>query len=168
MSDPILAVVIADWTAVAVADATIALAILTGLLAVATVAAVIVGGRAALSASNTFALESEPVITVRLIETVDEERVLGNKLTADYLVVGKPALADGIEIRPLAPGEARVGRSGMTRPSLLLEVQMWVALPRLILPFYSGQAFPICRRNVCCTLPEVSGAAKQSSPPRER
>jgi hypothetical protein len=50
----------ADWAAVATADATIALAILTGLLFTATVAAVIVGGRAAISAADTLALESSP------------------------------------------------------------------------------------------------------------
>ncbi|HEY1978212.1 MAG TPA: hypothetical protein VGG89_16790 [Candidatus Baltobacteraceae bacterium] len=142
MSDPVLAVVSADWTAVAVAEATIALAVLTGLLVVATFAAVIVGGRAALSASNTFALESEPVITIRLIETADEERVLGNKIAADYLIVGKPALGDGIEIRPLAPGEPRTGRAGMIRPSILLEVQNVGRSPalELAIPFRASAA----------------------------
>lgn len=135
-----ISVVAADWTAVAVADATIALAILTGLLVVATVAAVIVGGRAAVSAADTFALESEPVITVRLIETADEERVLGNRVPADYLIVGKPALADGIEIRPMRPGEPRVGRSGMIRPTLMPEVQNVGRSPALDLaiPFRSS------------------------------
>lgn len=112
-----------EWTAVATADATIALAVFTFLLVVATGAAVFVGGRAAISAADTFALEAEPVIAVRSIETLDEERVLGNRVAADYLIVGKPALADGIEIRPMRPGEPRVGRSGMTKPMLLLEVQ---------------------------------------------
>lgn len=116
-------VLAADWTAVATADATIELAIFTGLLVVATFAAVIVGGRAAVSAADTFALEAEPVITARMIETADEERVLGNRASADYLIVGKPALADEIEIRPMRPGEPRVGLSGMIRPTLLLEVQ---------------------------------------------
>jgi hypothetical protein len=64
-------------------NATISLAILTGLLFIATTAAVVVGAVAARSAANTFRLESEPVITLHEIDTADEDRVLGRKASAD-------------------------------------------------------------------------------------
>ena len=114
-----------DWAQAASAHATIALAICTGLLVVATALAVYFGARAATSAANTYHLESEPIITIRLIEGPNEGLLLNRIIPTDYIVRGKPALADGIEIGALTANEARqsVGGSGMPRPSILLEVQ---------------------------------------------
>ena len=114
-----------DWAQAASAHATIALAICTGLLVAATGLAVFFGGRAAMSAANTFRLESEPIITIGLIAEPHEGLILNRFVPADYIVRGKPALADGIEIGALTANEARqlVGGSGMPRPSILLEVQ---------------------------------------------
>ncbi len=70
-----------------------------GLLLV-TLAAVVVGGIAALSASRTYDLELQPVIIVRQLEMV--ERVESGDATVSpqsFTVAPKPTLAEGIELR---------------------------------------------------------------------
>lgn len=57
-----------DQASAITAYSTLAMAILTALLVSATVFAVVFGARAAASATGTYRLESEPVITVRLID----------------------------------------------------------------------------------------------------
>jgi hypothetical protein len=104
-------------------NATISLAILTGLLFIATTAAVIVSALAARSTAEIVRLESEPVITIRAIDTRDEDSVLGSRIPRDYVVGGDLSKLDGLDMREMLEGESTIGKSGMKRPSILLELQ---------------------------------------------
>uniref|UniRef100_E6Q5Q5 Uncharacterized protein n=1 Tax=mine drainage metagenome TaxID=410659 RepID=E6Q5Q5_9ZZZZ len=152
-----------DWAQAASAHATIALAICTGLLVFATAVAVFFGARAATLAANTYRLESEPIITIRLIEGPNEGLLLNRIVPTDYIVRGKPALADGIEIGALTANETRqsVGGSGMPRPSILLEVQNLGRSPALDLriPFRATVANSSKERILTSTSGERDEAA---------
>jgi hypothetical protein len=100
-------------------------AIATWALVLITLAAVVVGAWAALSAASTYRLESEPVIALSVVDAQAEAAATEHSVPLSYVVIGKPALADGIELRRLSYGEARqkTGGSGMPRPYISLQVQ---------------------------------------------
>jgi hypothetical protein len=71
---------------------------------VVTLAAVIVGGRAAASAAQTYALEAEPVIVVRELTAIEdlastEETKRRVSASTRYVVAGSPTLSDGVTLR---------------------------------------------------------------------
>jgi hypothetical protein len=123
---------VADQAAIAAANATqntaVAtwwLVIATGVLVAVTLGAVIVGGLAARSATETYRLEAEPVLIVT--STVDK----GEADLPRYVVAGNPALAQGLVLRPWVPSDGPTAQQGLVAPyggttlmpSVLLDVE---------------------------------------------
>jgi hypothetical protein len=101
-----------------------------GLLFV-TLAAVIVGGIAALSASRTYELESQTVIIVRQLEREERvENVDPARLLPSFTVAPKPTLAEGIELREPLPNDAHDANASLPGRYTTLEIQNLGRSPR--------------------------------------
>ncbi len=109
------------------------MAIATWALFGMTFVAVVVGGFAAISAAQTYALEAEPVIVVRqrtlaeaFLATDEEKRRM--QAAPLYVVTPNPTLSEGISLRPYAEtDDPDYGRSGrvatpMPKPALVFAI----------------------------------------------